>query len=517
MFNKKYIKTIVLAIVTIEIASLMVFLLPPLQVFAFFILASIFLYLCLKDLRYGALIIAAELILGSKSGYLFYLETGGDSLSIRITLWIIFLSSWLIRSIIPKLISKDYKRIMPFDQAWFKYFIVFGIFVTWGVLNGFLNNNSFDNIFFDFNSYLYFILIFPFIQLALESKKLNDNSFFANLALVLGLATFWISIKTIILLFLFSHNLGSINSFIYSWIRTTGVGEITQIQGGFYRIFFQSHIFSLIGLLASFIFLTSLIIHKRDKIKSILKDKTFWTLILSASSFYIATIISMSRTNWVGLLAAIFLIVAFFAWKSQVRGLVIFLSTVATVSIISLVSIYMIVKFPYPRPIGGFETQEILTDRASDLKNEAGVSSRWNLLPELFSEIKNDPIKGSGFGSTVTYISNDPRVRNSSVDGVYTTYAFEWGWLDIWLKLGLFGVISFLVFLGALLIQLGKNILTAKNNPQNIFFILFISIIAISIINFFSPYLNHPLGIGVIIFTIAIYEGFLISQIDSKK
>ena len=158
----------------------------------------------------------------------------------------------------------------------------------------------------------------------------------------------------------------------------------------------------------------------------------------------------------------------------------------------------MIVKFPIPQSGANFNASKIIKDRASQITTEAGVSSRWNLLPPLFSEIKKAPIIGKGFGTTITYISNDPRVREKNSDGIYTTYAFEWGLLDIWLKIGLFGLLIYIF----IIINIIKKLLESKKNisQNNLINIgIAVSLIVLFVINIFSPYLNHPLGIGIIL------------------
>ena len=79
-------------------------------------------------------------------------------------------------------------------------------------------------------------------------------------------------------------------------------------------------------------------------------------------------------------------------------------------------------------------------------------------------EISQEPFFGQGYGATVTYLSQDPRVLENNPSGLYTTYAFEWGYLDIWLKLGIGGIIAYLLLLFFLIkesIILGLK----KNNP----------------------------------------------------
>ncbi len=229
------------------------------------------------------------------------------------------------------------------------------------------------------------------------------------------------------------------------------------------------------------------------------------------------TLVSMSRSNWVGFIVAIILLAIFSYAKYKYKGLINFSLLFVSLLLASFVLIVVLVKFPYPKAIGGFTTGDLLTERASEIKNEAGVSSRWNLLPELTKEIKSSLFLGKGFGSTVTYVSNDPRVRNNNKDGVYTTFAFEWGWLDVFLKLGFLGVLSYFLFLVIIIIKTSKDLLILKSKDRDVIIALLISIVSLSAINFFSPYLNHPLGIGMILFSIFIIDSLLKQTSDTRE
>lgn len=166
---------------------------------------------------------------------------------------------------------------------------------------------------------------------------------------------------------------------------------------------------------------------------------------------------------------------------------------------LSLILIIAVIKFPLPRAYGGFSAPDLLQQRATALANEAGAASRWQLLPVLWQKIKTAPVLGRGFGATVTYKSSDPRVLAASPGGLYTTFAFEWGWLDVWLKLGLFGLLAYL----ALFIKLIKDGLKINSSLS---LSLAVGLIILAAVNIFSPYVNHPLGIGYIILVAAFME-----------
>jgi O-antigen ligase len=102
----------------------------------------------------------------------------------------------------------------------------------------------------------------------------------------------------------------------------------------------------------------------------------------------------------------------------------------------------------------------------------------------------DSPIFGQGFGKTVTYETEDPRLVQAG-NSQYTTYAFEWGYLDFLLKLGIFGLLAYLWLLYSILIyQFKKRGIQAG---------LGLGLLFLIIAHFFTPYLNHPLGIIYVI------------------
>jgi O-antigen ligase len=82
-----------------------------------------------------------------------------------------------------------------------------------------------------------------------------------------------------------------------------------------------------------------------------------------------------------------------------------------------------------------------------------------------------------------------------SPDGQFTTYAFEWGYLDILLKIGLAGLVVYLL----LIVKIWRSGWSLGREGDFMPFGLLLGIAALLATNFFSPYLNHPLGIGYLL------------------
>ena len=522
----------------IELLSLAGYLIPELRQILFGILCLAFLYLSLRKPHLAIYILLIELFISSK-GYLFYFTYNGLIISIRIAFWLITISAWLAR-LANEIISKKIKLNKNFLENIFtkcqaliflknknaKYYLIFFAILFLAFLNGLYQGSTFSNAFFDFNNWLYFALIFPIYEIFKKNKSNLEN-----LGKIFIICIAWLSIKTFFLLYIFAHNIPVILLPIYKWIRTSGVGEITQMQGGFYRIFFQSHIFCLI---AFFLILPRIAkkIQNQFEIKRILSEAKakpkdgknnngmilndtstiaqcpkyaqnkinqkirFLKHFLALTCTLAITLITFSRSFWLGLIVGlIFYGIAHlyqYGFKKTIQLTLIIIASLT----LSLGIIASIVKFPYPDPLGGFDTAELIKKRAQTIKNEAAVASRWELLPKLRNEIKKNPITGQGFGATITYKSSDPRVLASSIDGTYTTYAFEWGWLDIWFKLGIFGLLIYLIIIFRIFWQ---NLKTTHQDSTSQNEGLAISLIAICTIHFFTPFLNHPLGIGALI------------------
>jgi O-antigen ligase len=116
-------------------------------------------------------------------------------------------------------------------------------------------------------------------------------------------------------------------------------------------------------------------------------------------------------------------------------------------------------------------------------------------LPVLWKEVSASPLWGKGFGTTVTYVTSDPRITLSTTDGKYTTYAFEWGWLDLWLKTGLIGVLGYLWLFYMLLSDCYRLMRRGDSRALAVG----LSLSALGVLHFFTPYLNHPLGFSYLI------------------
>jgi len=450
----------------------------------FIILVLLTAGLTIYKLEYGLLAVVSELLIGSM-GHLFYLEIGSGRIPLRMGMFAAFLLVFFIKFLVQLIKHRAASR---YFQAWKSFtgrrvYAWLAGFTGLALVVAVLKGHNFSNIFSDANAWVYLILIFPAVVVygQYDSNKLArlKNFFLAGVI--------WLSLKTLFILFIFSHNT-EVAAAIYYWLRRILGGEVTAATATWPRVFIQGQIYPAI---AFFLVLWSR--PQTEKIKAFFNRDNLSSIALGA--LFLSTIlISLSRSFWVGLVVS--LVVSVIALWSLVGFKSVVFNTVRlfATGALSLAIIYFVIAIPYNQgptvSIG-----ESLINRVTS-ENEPAVASRWSLLPVLGREIFREPIFGQGFGATVTYISQDPRVLAVNPSGEYTTYSFEWGYLDMWLKLGFLGLSAYLLLIIWLLREAWRQ---GIKTGGNLYLGLAAGLVFLSVTNFFTPYLNHPLGIGYIV------------------
>jgi O-antigen ligase len=428
--------------------------------FACFTLLCLVLGLWKRE--YALYLAFLELVLGS-FGYLSHLSAGGINISLRYAFFAVIMglgiwdliTNWQLR-------ITNNKFLIPLA--------IFGFTWLMGAVRGYFAGYDIGDIFFDANSYLYLLLFLP------AAMWLNDEGKVKNLIKVMLAGALVLSVFTTAVFIVFAKvkNIGML-TILYKWIRDFRIGEITPLDHGGYRIFFQSQIY----IPAMLFFLFMLDVGKKINFKRF----TGYAII-----FCLALIVSLSRSLWVGTAAGFLL----FLWllchlKFRYKKILEFVTS----SSLLFITAGLIVSLFLPRDAS------FLSDRFKI--GESAADSRVSQLKVLLPAIQNSPIFGYGFGKTLTFKSFDPRIGGKD----YTTYAFEWGYLDMILKFGVLGLAAYLYFLGAIFYRLWKKIPTRKGHLDERGDILVVWAIAaltvVAVAHIFTPYLNHPLGIGIVI------------------
>jgi len=475
-------------IIIFETISFLGFNFPSVDKIVFILLTIATFIISLRKLEYGLWIILTELFIGS-FGYLFSYNIDGFNISIRLGLFLALFLAWLIYFVRTK--KLEFKKSNLFWP-----FVLLICFIILGFLIGYLKHNGLKNIFFDANGYLYFGLIFIAFTVINDWRKIN------RLFQVMIAAVSVMAIKTLVLLFYFSHTTDeNAVRLVYRWVRDTRVGEITQFSQNFFRVFFQSHIYALFIFLILFILLVLITRQNWDK-----KNYRMLWLMIALSS--LTLIISFSRSFWLALAMTLFLIFLYLVLKEKIgwRKIMKVIGIMILVSALEIGFLTFLITVKIPGGKGGGPSAASLIRERLTATEEAAIGSRYQLLKPLIKKSLESPIWGSGFGATVTYQTLDPRTKELS-GGYYTSYAFEWGYLDTVVKMGLLGLLTYLFFLWKIL-KNGLDILKHSVNREIKVFVLglLFGFLSLIVTHFTTPYLNHPLGIGIILICIAVFN-----------
>ncbi len=471
--NKSLTFNLLLTLFTVELFSVLAWQWPILAIIFLVCIAVILFYALWHYPKLALFVPAIELFSGAMGRALSY-----GFVSLRMLIFAVVILYFIIY-----LISKKQKfKIINNKKLWLFYLIWLGILFL-ALVNGFLHGQESLKIFLDFNNYLYWLYLPIWYQF-------YDDQDWSYLWQSLRLIAIYLSIKTLVIFSIFSQFDYQYLVNFYKWLRDTRFSEITPLGSNFYRIFSQSQIFILIAFLALWL----------KQIYNFKNYKNLFLIIIFSS----ALLLSLSRSFWLGgavaflvmMLLANFKLVSF-SWKILLKQ--VFMVFVFSSALVML--LYNVPKFNGDNIFKFSHTES----------REQSLSSRQALLAPLKEAIISQAIIGYGFGKEITYYSNDPRIKNeANPSGKYSTYALEWGWLDFMLKFGLIATIFILV---CLILVLKQAYVIIKQAKLSIFLVA--SLVALMFIHFFSPYLNHPLGIGwLMILIIYVYN---VKFVDANK
>lgn len=484
------------SIIAFELLSFSGFLFPAVNTVMFYILALATFAFSLRKLEYGVAIIFAEIVVGSK-GYLFSTDIGGFRVSIRLALFLAVIATWgiaLLRE----------RHIEIFRLSYWKWFVAFVGVLALGAINGMLHGNSPSFLFQDVNGYLFFGLLPVLLQAIRNKESLIRLLRVISGGLLAGAA------KVVVLLFLFSHNFVVLMPVVYRWIRITGVGEITRMDGNFYRIFFQSQIYDL--LFVFFLLVLLLSQSERPRVRTFfasLRMREHRELIILFLATIMIVLLSWSRSFW---LAGALTGIGWYLWlgisrRYRIRDFVHLSAILFSALIVNVVFLGILLNIPLDgRGWGGTSFFDLAKSRATEIDQEPAASSRFLLLPRLLERVKEAPFLGSGFGTTVTYTTQDPLFLESHPDGKYTAFAFEWGYLDMVTEVGLVGLMIFGIFLFHVFRDGVRSLQSnARDEDRKIVIGLLFGLTALLIVHLTTPYLNHPLGISFIVLCVTAF------------
>ncbi len=439
------------------------------------IFAILIFIITLRNLHYGLAIVFLELF-SNPHGHMFFYDIGNFSVSLRMVVFVAVMSGWFI-------LLLTHKIKLPKQSPWLIIYLPLLIAILLGFITGLSQNNPIDAIK-DGNAYLYTLYLFPVLSVKWNSIKKK------MLLQVLTASVVVTSFTTITVLYLYTHFTEMTLRYLYIFIRDIRLVEVTNVSAMMYRVFIQSQMFSIIFAFM----LAGLLLQSKNK-----KNKQMIILLLSLCIAIM--LLSLSRSFWFGSIIGVFVFVYVLSKyvKPKLKEVGKTITNILISTTIALSLIGSVVLFPFPQQrVDSSDLSDLFGKRGTNLSDSA-ISSRWKLLDPMNKAISNDVILGNGFGKKITFISDDPRVRSLSPDGEWSTYSMEWGWQELLLKMGVLGPMSFILIL---MFYVKSLVLHLKTERQWLSIGLISSLFFLYGTHVFSPYLNHPMGIGFLLFVI---------------
>jgi len=433
--------------------------LPEMILSIAFLVALLVLYFKKPEYAYG--LVMAEIFLGG-TGH--FLELFGVSIRTLLVLEFILLFKFHY------LFSKDKRQELRLTKPFHILFGLFGLALVYATLNGFLEGNSIRLIIQDLIPYTFLGLILPTV-IHLREKKNQILLIRLVAAFVLGSALF--SLLTFIL---FSSSTVLLQEPYYKWFRDVVGGKITDLGTGFWRIVTPEHLF----VLPLSVILASLLMKKE-------KGNTWLYIPLMACLFILA--INLSRGYFLALVVALFPLL----YKHSFKKWLVTSAIVGTSIFVLFIGTYFIASHgkSFGLEVFGLRLQSFATPTI-----EESTYTRSSLVKPILAKIQDNPLLGSGIGSTVTFINPVTKTEQ-------TTPQFDWGYLEFLTEFGIIGSLFYFTLLGYILSLTIVYIKFQTLHPD--FYIgLLGGLVALLVANLTAPALFHVFGILYIVFVIAL-------------
>ena len=444
-----------LAFLIFQEFSYLGYLIPPLGKVVFLLIVLGTIILTYLDQNLGLLVLIFEFLSGH-GGHLF--EWG---ISLRLALFLVVFGFWFIRKILD---FEDTKRIYFSHQKtikWFLPILIFYTFIFLAFVRGIANQHNFSLVLGDFINYSYWLLVFPLFEFFASENKYQKT--FLNLAIgcILG-----ISFLTLLVFFLFSFNLVQVHDIFYWWWRKTAISKATAMGSGFFRIVSPSHIL----VLPLFLLVISLFFKNSFKNKEHRKNCLYLGFCLS-----LPFLINFSRVYWLAFILGLALLSLRKPFLKNLKlGVLIFVLLILEFSFIHIIA-------SQGTSFGlGFFTGRLATSFSPD--EEVSALTRLRILPNLLREISFSPFLGKGLGSEIKYF--DPLLEESK-----TTYHIDWGFFEMWLELGVLGLLAFFLVIGEIIFLLWKI------KKEYLFLGLFVGLVSFLFSSLTAPFVFHSVGV----------------------
>lgn len=414
-----------------------------------------------KNPDWALYLVLSEIFLGGAGHFVEFL-----GLSIRT----IFIGFYLVLWGADQIGKEIFWKKLKIHKTLTKILLVFCILLFFSAVIGFSNNNSFKFIIQSLIPFSFLILIFPAHHVFQNER--TQHYLARNICVyIIGSAIF-----SLFIFWLYSSGSGVLQDGFYHWYRDVGMGKITDIGNGFFRIVEPEHL-----LLVPFILIICSLLMRNEK------HHKMWRLLLILA--VITLVLNLSRGYFLALAAGLLVLKYKHKWH---RWFTVSAATLG-LTLLLFISINLLAS---QGKILGLELFGIRMASITQPQIEISAATRLMILPKILEIIKTHPILGTGVGSSVTYF-------NTLIYDEVTTRQFDWGFLQMWVELGLFGMLSFLGLVAFTIFKL-INKIRQYTDYHDFDVGLLGGLIAFLVMNVTAPALFHIFGIIYLIFALTI-------------
>lgn len=414
-----------------------------------------------KNPKWAWYLVIGEILLGG-SGH--YLELFG--LSIRTVLIGFFMFLWLSNLIG----NQNLKKTLNFHGPLTIIISLLFLILFFAIGNGIYNGHEFRNVIGDFIPFTFFLLLFPSYYFFKDTKS---QEYLVRLLTVFIVGT---AIFSAVTFGLFSSGISEIHQPFYKWYRDIDVGKITDMQTGFFRIVETTHLI----IIPLILLISSLLMRKE-------KHNKMWYIMLGLLAFILIT--NLSRGYFLALAIGLLILKYKHKWLPWLK-----------VCAILTVMIIMIFSGTNWLASGGktlgWELFGLRVKSFTSPEIEISTETRMLKLPIILNSIKDNPLLGTGLGAQLSFL-------NTATNETEKSGHFDWGYLEMWVEIGLLGLI---ILTGLYILAIYELIRKIKNIPDwHDFDVgLIAGLVAFLIMNITIAALFHVFGLLFLVFALTI-------------
>lgn len=415
-----------------------------------------------KNPAWAMLLVITEILLGG-SGQYFQMA----DLSLRTLFVVFFFFLWLSHNWGQEMLKARLTQLPPKLTI---ILLLFTISLLGAIFVGIKNNHPVTAIIQDMVPFIFLVLLYPAGHLLSDQKS---QEYLIRLLAVFLMGTAIFSVLTFIL---FSTGISVLQDPFYLWFRWVDAGKITDLGNHFFRVVEASHLL----IVPIILLITSLLMRdeKHNKMWRIFRWLAILILVLNLSRGYILALL-------VGLLVL--------KYKHKFKNW--FVESFKTCFWVVFIFTGISLLASGGKTLGweqlGVRVQSLIKPTI-----EISAATRMIKLPIILEQITAHPVFGVGLGSTITFY-------NSLTALTETTAHYDWGYLEMWNEMGIFGALLLLalyIYTAGLLIKKIKTIPDWHDFDVG----LLAGIVAFLIMNITIAALYHVFGIFFLIFALSI-------------